>query len=344
MQTLKPFLLAIALASAALVTSAPASAAAAAAGAIAGCKGQIFNPLSDTDWNNMYPIVTAGIPAGPTYPQSPLHFMPPVCVCPGIFGIPSPGIGVTYWEPLYISEIERTAGCLASVGGVPALPAFSSLSSEQGSAANPGNDNTNRMQVHWYEYPVFSMLDVFTSTGCNNRGGFTLTMVTEVDPTWQNDLWGVVFSPEGALFGNPIAQAACAIDAATSTAGYPLDPLFWCAGTWGSIYPFTGNSPHGNSNFTLNNLVQAKYIARQHRVGMLFQSIGPTAMCWTHPNPIWMKSQYRVNQVGPIPRYGMPVQIGNPGKMQVPPFSNVPTKESTVNLIWQGKQCCMKSY
>jgi conjugal transfer pilus assembly protein TraU len=168
--------------------------------------------------------------------------------------------------------------------------------------------------------------------------------MTEIDPTWQDDAWGVVFSPEAALFANPIAQAACAVDATAATAGYPLDPLFWCAGGWGSTYPLTGNASQNNGPFTMNNLVQAKFIARQHREGLMFQTIGPSALCVSHPNPVWIKGQYRVDQVGPVPRYGVPVPIGSPGYLQAPPVANLPGMEHTDNLIWQGMQCCMRAY
>lgn len=308
------------------------------------CVGTTFNPMTETDWNNLYPIVVMGVPTGTPYPQSPMHFVPPVCVCPGAFGIPSYGIGVTWWEPMYLSEIARTAGCLSSMGGMNVLSGYSALSSEQSAARNNTGDSVNRMQVHWYDYPLFSMLDMFESMTCKTMSNYTLGWMSEIDPTWQNDLWGVVFSPESALFANPLAQGACAIDAVASSAGFTMDPLFWCAGSWGSVYPMTGNASEHNSPFTTNNLVQAKFLARQHRIGVLWQTIGPTAICTTHPNPIWVKGQYRIDQVGPIPRFGVPVPIGSAGLLQFPTTANPPTMENTNNLIWQGKQCCMRSY
>lgn len=334
-----------ALAVLASLLGSPASAATAAAAASgAACMGTIYNPITDTDWNNLYPIVIMGAPMGPPYAQSPLHFMPPICVCPGPFGIPSYGIGITYWQPLYVSEISRTAGCLSTLGGINVLPGFSSLSSEQSAPRNKVGDSVNRMQVHWYEYPVFALLDLFTSMTCMSLPEFSLAWMSEIDPTWQNDQWGIVFSPEAALFANPIAQAACSVDAVASSAGFTMDPLFWCAGTWGSVYPLTGNASENNSPFTMNNLIQAKFLARQHRIGTLWQTIGPSASCFPHPNPIWIKGQYRVDQVGPIPRYGMPVPIGSAALQQFPPVSNPPGFENTNNLIWQGQQCCLRAY
>jgi conjugal transfer pilus assembly protein TraU len=308
------------------------------------CTGKIFNPLTDTDWNNMFPISIAGAQirgGGATNPPL-MMAVPPVCVCPTIFGFPLPGIMITYWQPLYISEIERRPGCLPSLGGVNILPAYSMLASEQTVNNYGKSKEVNRMQVHWYEYPVFGMLSMMASVWCRNPAGFNLAYVTEIDALWQDDQWSAIFTPEAVLFSNPIATAACAVDAVASNLAYPLDALFWCAGSWGNIYPLAGNSNHSGVPFTMNNQLQAKFIARNHRVGAGWQTIGPTAICSSHPNPIWIKSQYRYNQVAPINRRGLPVVTGSSGMFQFPPITNVPTQEHTVNLIWQGQQCCLK--
>lgn len=317
------------------------------ASAVAGeatCHGEMFNPISDVDWNNLYPITIGGFQTNPKGNATPPHhYMPSVCVCPGPFGIPSYGVGVTYWEPVYIAEIERSPGCMSSLGGKKMLKGYDSLHSEQIMKFN-GDGQTSRMQTHWYEYPVFKVVDIMQSMACKNTGGFALLGLTEIDPFWQSDEWAAVFTPDSALFANLAAQAGCSIDAIGAMAHRPLPFLMWCAGTWGSVYPFSGNSPHTNSNFSSNNLVLAKYIARQSRLGLLWQTIGPSAQCFTHPTPIWDKSQYRYNQVAPVARRGSTVETGNPGLMLSPPITNLPTRESTVNMIWRARQCCARLY
>ena len=307
------------------------------------CTGHLYNPLTDTDWNNLFPITVLGARMGGNT-NPPNMYEPPVCVCPGIFGIPSPGIGVTFWQPLYVSEIQRSPGCLSTLGGINVLPMFSTLQGEEVLNSSESGGETSRMQIHWYTYPVFAMLDLFKSLTCFSPDGFSLAYLTELDPLWQDDVWGTIFAPEGILFANPIAQAACSVDAAASDAGFPVDSLIWCAGGHGSIYPLTGNSPHSQTSFTKNNLVQEKFIARQARMGLQWQTIGPAAQCSAVPNPIWLKSQYRLNQIGPFARKGVPVVVGSHGFGQIPPISNAPTKESTDNLIWQGQQCCLRFY
>lgn len=310
------------------------------------CEGRIFSPITDTDWNNIFPITVMGMRyTANGNSNSPLmDMMPPVCVCPTyLMGMPFFGIGVTYWEPSYISEIERRPGCLSSLGGIPILPQFGMLASENAQTSPNGAKTTSRMQVHWYEYPIMALIDYFADLVCRTPSGVALAYVTEIDPYWQSDVLASIASPEDVLFTNPVAQFACSIDAVSSSFGYPLDPLFWCAGSWGSVYPMSGNSSIAGDPFTTNNQLQAKFIARNHRVGVMFQTIGPTAICFSHINPIWVKSQYRYNQVAPLPRYGRAVTTGDIGRtLTFPPITNLPTQEHTTNLIWQGQQCCVR--
>lgn len=310
------------------------------------CVGDIFNPLTDPDWNNFFPLTIAGavITNGTNPRPTPLMAaMPPVCVCPTIFGIPFIGIGITYWQPMYVSEIERRPGCLSSLGGVNVLQSYTLLHSEQSTNHGTAGKTANRMQVHWYEYPLFGMLDIMKSVSCTAAAsGFNLAYVTEIDPLWQDDVWGAIFTPEAAIFANPAATLACAVDTVAAAAGIPMDVMFWCAGAWGNVYPLTGNSSHSGDPYTMNNQIQAKFIARSHRMGLSWQSIGPTAICSPHPNPVWVKTQYRYNQVAPFARRGKAVTTGDTAKLQWPPVTNAPTQEHTTNLIWQGQQCCLK--
>ncbi len=310
------------------------------------CTGKFFNPITDTDWNTIFPITIVGaeISNGTNQVAPLMRAMPPVCVCPTVFGYPFVGVGITYWEPKYISEIERRAGCMSSIGGVNVLESYSTLSSETSTSdfKNQG-EGANRMQVHWYEYPIFSMLDMMTSVQCKSTTGFNMAYITEVDPMWQDDTWGAIFAPEASLFTHHLAHAACAIDAVASSLQFPMDELFWCSGHWGNVYPLSGNSSNAGDPWQMNNLLQGKFIARNHRLGLSLQTIGPSATCGSHVNPIWVKSQYRYNQVAPIIRKGRAVATGDFGRFfTYPPVTNGPKLEYSVNLIWQGMQCCMK--
>lgn len=312
------------------------------------CTGEMFNPFSDADWSYIYPITIAGaaMTTGNTDPPL-MKAAGAICECPSalLWGYPMVGVVLSYWEGMYIQEIERRPGCLRSMGGLSILEGYSTLASEQSdnNSVDLGK-SANRMQIHWYEYPLFSLLDMLLDTECPGSSSFNLVNMTELDALWQDDLWGAVFAPEASLFGNLSSIASCGVDSVASSLDFPLDELFWCAGSWGSIYPLTGNSGHSGDPFIMNNQLGAKYIARSHRMGLMMQTIGPSAVCSPHINNIWVKSQYRYNQVAPIPRKGRAVVTGSNGRyFQTPAVTNAPTKEYTVNMIWQGKQCCLKA-
>lgn len=308
------------------------------------CDGTFLNPLAAVDLNNIFPITIFGITIGNTYPEpAVLNAVKGACVCPGIFGIPSPGIMATYWAPTTIYEIEHRPGCFSSLGGITILPGFSNLFSEQSQDADLKGQATNRMQVHNYRYPFLSDLKTLQNISCMQVPEPEVGGLSEIDLSHQDDVIATLLAPESILFSSPVAHAACAIDAAAASLGYPMDSLFFCQGTWGPTYPISGNSQHSGEPFTMNNSIQGKYLAKEHRLGLKWQSIGPAAMCQPIPNPIFVKSQYRVDQVGPVIRKGNPVVIGDPARLlQFPSITNPPGKENTTNLIFQAQQCCMR--
>lgn len=310
------------------------------------CDGKFITPL-DLDWNNMLPATIAGayFINGPNV-NAPDHFEPPTCVCPGIFGIPSPGVGMTYWEPKYIAEMEWRPGCVPSLGGLKIFSMFDILKGEnRGGDTQNVKQASNRAQIHWLRVPMMDMLTGGTLGAlCKSTGGFAVAGLTEVDFTWQNDLWATVFAPEAVIFTSPAAQFACSADTVAASTVFPLDWLFWCQGTWGSMYPFSGNVQFMNSQFQSNHGALGRYIARSFRIGLLWQSIGVTALCFDHPALVIKKSQFRFNQVYPWGRYGGAVGFGSTGPLQVPPVANAPLREATSDVVWEGRQCCLRSY
>ena len=305
------------------------------------CHGRFLNPITSINWDLVFPITIAGVPitSATQSPESPLTYLSPVCLCPGhIFGIPTPGIEVTFHEPLYIEEIAKRPGCFSTLGGAEMLPGFAEEQTDLKETAN----SSSRWQVHWYKYPVFTILQLFQDFTCVQGGGYALAYITELDPTWQNDAWGAIFSPESAVFANKLAQASCAIDAVAATVQQPLDAMFWCAGSWGSTYPLTGNANATAGRMQSAELEGAKMIARLARVGLLWDSVGPWAECSPVPMPIWIKSEFTIDQTYPMITIGEGMAIGAapPVWMYVPPQS-YPVFENINQVIFQEQQCCI---
>ena len=133
------------------------------------CQGRFINPITDINWNLIFPITIAGmrVGSGSASPESPLTYLSPICVCPShIFGIPMPGIEVTFHEPLYIEEIVKHPGCFSSLGGVQLLKGYD----EEQTDLKEDSDSSSRWEVHWYKYPLFALLQLFKDFTCVYNG------------------------------------------------------------------------------------------------------------------------------------------------------------------------------
>ena len=306
------------------------------------CKGRLLNPLTDINWNMIFPIRIAGVKAtaGQSSSDSSATATSALCICPGhIIHLPTPGILVTYHQPLYVEEIAKTPGCLSSLGGLSILKGYEALQTDLKQDAN----NAARWQVHWYQYPVLGMLNLFKDFLCESRAEFLLAYLTELDPTWQDDTWSAVYAPEATLFTSPAAQAACGADAIAATASHPLDKLFWCAGSWGPIYPLTGNANASVEHIQSANLVGAKMLAKLAKMGMLRSKVGPRAICKSQPMPILIKSEFSLDPVYPHISDEGGMSIGaNTAVWEYAPAQSYPGYENINQVIFQEQQCCLR--
>lgn len=176
---------------------------------------------------------------------------------------------------------------------------------------------------------------------CFETMAIDLTYLTELDPFWADDEKSAILNPEGILFGNPIAQAACAADGVAATFGLPMDWLFWCGGTWGSLYPFAGTVTSHEGAVQATSLVLSRFMAKLHRELLLWGTIGKNARCKRYPMPIIKKSQYRIQMTYPRPQTSSCHAIGkNPFFFQA--GQEYPYKGSDFGyLVWRKRDCCM---
>ena len=87
------------------------------------------------------------------------------------------------------------------------------------------------------------MLNMFTGIryGSDGYNDFDLMYMSELDPTWNDPDLAFFVNPGAALVANPVAESYCMADSISSTVKRkPLQELFWCAGSWGGIYPLSG--------------------------------------------------------------------------------------------------------
>lgn len=314
------------------------------------CKGTMFNPVS-VNWNNALPITTAGASSGGIV-NNPIKMkaMPPVCFCKVIPpGIPVPGVGITYWEPLYVAEVTNMPGCLSSIGGIQILPPvmtapLASSASFGGIDDDDGGEDGNllNMQVHWYEYPVFSMLNVLGSGLCESGiTEFAVGALTEVMPFWQNDILSLMMWPLSLLVANPVADLACIPDVTSSMTRNPIDSLFWCAGNQGNLYPPVGWNSNLQNGIADNNLLMLGRLMNTFAsTGALLTTIGTGAICNAHYSPFLTRGQFRFEPIQPVPSI-MTATLGqNTMSWSSAPPLNIGDRIDNNFLVWQGKQCC----
>lgn len=310
----------------------------------------IFGPKLFTDicWACLFPIKISGaqITPGKAPDKSSKKIF---CVCQeGSSGIYKPGIMTAMWEPARIIEHVRKPGCSPTLGGAT-LPLGSKRSYGRLNTDHAKRDDVvhgSFYQTHYYAFPLLQILDLYTPTKCNADGYLDVDIIsfTEIDPTWNNATLAFFQHPESAAVANPIARAACAVETGVLTAGKePLESMWWCAGTWGGIYPLTGHVSAQDSNRT-SALLTARLLSQQHRRGLARRTMGDENICNAGIYPTIPKSQYKFNQFMPKPMTQKGMWVGeHPYQWDGRSNRHIPgTLNDSMYMIWRWTDCCSK--
>ncbi len=303
------------------------------------CQGKFLNPLTDICWSCILPITIGGIKVvgGREDTPNPQRL---VCVCPKL-GIPVPGVPVSFWEPARLVDVTRTPYCMVNLGFEIADHTTQGAGAV-GSGGSQRNLKHSFYQVHWYIYPIIYLLELITDFLClETTSGLDIAYLSELDPFWNDDEQSFIINPEAILFANPIAQAACAADCVSATSGFALDPLFWCGGCQGSLYPFTGSISAHIGGVQASLLATQRMIAKLHREFLLWGYMGEAGLCGKYPMPIIRKSQYKTQMTYPIPVTNDCQPLGRSevlwGKGKEFPYQG----EDFGYLIFRKKSCCI---
>lgn len=291
--------------------------------------------------DNVLPIRIGGIPIGGSSHDDYQSVNSPVCFCPTPF--PRVGITVSLWEPIALIESVKIPWCFPTVGLY--LPI--NIVTKKTAIGTDGGDVSGGMpalnaskQTHYLVYPVFSQLNLFLDFICLQKGKMDISLISEVNPLWQNDKWAVLAFPESLLFAFPLAQFACIVDAVTAMLGFPLDPLFWCMGGWNIIYPVSKNISGATSDAEAAMSSAGRTIMLLHRSGILLGGVGPQALCQPYYMPIWRKSQYGMLPIYPI-SYPKRIPIGRTGFLWESGL-DVPLVNfhNWVIVVYRKRDCC----
>lgn len=302
------------------------------------CEGRFVNPITDICWRCMFPLslgstkVTGGDLPDTSNPGSSVQFCP---MPPPVFQ--RIGLAIGYWEPMAMTDVARSPGCMVNMGG------FTINLGKMGMGTAKKDDkqvNGAFYHVHWYKYPLTYWLSIITSLGCLQGGDLDIGYLSEIDPTWGDSALTSILNPEAVIFANPIAQGACAADAIASAVNKPLDPLFWCAGSQGSMYPFNGWVSNESSPLQSSVLVSERMAFKLHRQGQIMESIGEDKkVCFEYPSPIIPKTRWRYQMVNMYPDVAQCHPFGRT-VMRWETGRNPPnTKKNYGYLLWRKRNC-----
>ncbi|KZL22681.1 TraU family protein [Pseudovibrio sp. Ad37] len=311
--------------------------------AAAGCYSSGFigpKMITDVCWNCVLPIRIAGVPMGGDgyYPEDAAKN--PLCICKDGAGLPHPGVTTSMWEPARLVEFQRVPGCSSILNGVR-FPFNRTFQGSHGNAEHGGGDKTF-MHYHYFAFPLLAILNLFVKQSCNPDGYLDMDMMymSEIDPTWNNDDMAFFANPEAAAVANPIATTACAADAIASTTGRPIKEMFWCAGSWGTLYPLSGNKVGNWSIVNDTSLLTARVLAALHRRGLAWKTSGKKAMCEGKIHPTLPKQQYKFTSVYPRPETKSAHVMGE-STMKWGLGRKIPAVgEDLVYMIWRWNDCC----
>lgn len=282
----------------------------------------------------------------------------PFCSCDDSTGMPKFGITAGFWAPARLVEIVRKPYCSPTLGGI-------SLQSDvhlMGGHKESATDSTRKtfFNYHYWAFPLFELMQLLMQSHCN-AGGYVsmdLLYLSELDPLWNNDELSFFVNPEAIVFANPLAMASCSVDCAVSSVQKPMASLFWCAGCWGNLYPFTGNISAPESSPRDSSLLTARILAGLHRMGLNWKTSGNQALCGGQLYPMLPKQQYRLSTLFPLAEASNSAPSSGPGSgMELydrcchyigeTPFKwgewrTIPgTGEDYVYLLWRYTDCCL---
>lgn len=297
--------------------------------------------ISDVCWSCLFPIRLAGIPiSGGTGRVPDGATMKPLCICNDNLGVPAPGFTTSMWEPARLIEFQRVPGCSSVLNGTR-FPFNRTFQGHHGEGEFDGGDGSF-MHYHYYAFPLLTMLELFSSAYCNPDGyaDLDLMYLSELDPTWNSDELAFFTNPEAALVANPIAAAACIADAGAANVKRPIKSLFWCAGSWGSIYPLSGNQNGGKGVIKDTSLLKTRVLTALHRRGLARGTMGDNAMCNGEFTATMPKTQYKFTMMHPLPETDSDHVIGE-STLKWGLGKTIPAVgQDPIYLIWRWNDCC----
>ena len=300
--------------------------------------------MTDVCWSCMFPIRLMGVDifGGDNFvPDGASDQV--ICSCQGRDGIPAIGVTAGAWLPARLVEVVRKPYCSPILGGT----SFNNSVRLWGGTKETENDGSDKTfyNYHYWAFPLYAILELFVQTNCNAGGIRNLDMMymSELDPTWNVDELAFFLNPEAVIFANPLAMAACTVDCAKTTVSKPMTSLWWCAGCWGNLYPFSGNIASDSSAPRDTSLLTARILSSLHRKFLAHKTYGDGALCKGQIYPMLPKQQYKLSTLFPISEsegrccHSIGESTFRWGEHRTIPGAG----EDYVYMVWRYTDCCL---
>lgn len=256
-------------------------------------------------WDCPFPMRMFGLTMGPGEVPSGAadasSLIDGACICTGLGGAPELGVLHGSFHPSRMVEIVRQSYCSPSLGGVKISNSY--LNNGHGPEENePGELGRAFYHYHYFAFPLYAILELLNVVDCS-EDGFTdvdLMYLSELDPTWNDPDMARLLVPETDLFANPLAVVQMTVDCVASTLGRPINEIYWSAGCWGHLYPFSGDESE-DSRVEGTSLLATRALAALHRRGLAKSTIGIDAACGATYFPTIQKSMYQMSMLFPFP-------------------------------------------
>jgi conjugal transfer pilus assembly protein TraU len=315
------------------------------------CKSKFVNPISDICWSCLLPIsigplkVGGGMSPAKRDTKNPSS---PLCACSkGGQPVPIPGISLGFWEPARMVDVTRNKYCMVGLGIDLGGNDISDTGAYNRAHGKGRTAHNSFYHLHYYVYPLIYWLELITDLICLEQTSFDVAYLSELDPMWNDEKIQTLLNPEAFLFGNPAAQAACALDCVAASVDMPRDELFWCSGCWGNIYPFSGANADHVGGVQNSSLLTSRILAKMHRVGLAKSTSTTDAsingkICKKHTALKIKKSQYKLQMVYPKSSRGAmgcwPIGLSD---MAYSSFKEYPWDgQDWSYVIWRKRSCC----
>ncbi|KAG0289710.1 hypothetical protein BGZ96_006775 [Linnemannia gamsii] len=266
----------------------------------------------------------------------------PVCVCLNYAGA---GFPLSFWEPEYMMDTTLTAGCMPLLGGIKIpIPWNQNQNGASHVVNGQVNGTSKRAFLHVNEYlsPVMTLLGLVVNSPCLDNRDFDIPYASWADPSWSDDTLAMVLTPYAYPFVGTASIAAEAPDSIAATIGFPIKEFFWTAGSWGPMYPVTGNLVVANTFEQMSRLSTIRIIAKLHAAGLKFSTAGDEALksCGALgvPEFVMDKRQYRYNRLYPFPDNAC-TPVSRP-LMAVERMTGRPQDAAMGYYVFRRKDCC----